>query len=1219
MTSRRLIPPSLLGPAAALFALAATTLGAQTRHEIIRGRITTDSGRPVADAVVHAQRAPDRAQKSAQTDAAGLYVIDWPDGTGDYLVSARAAGLPTVTRRITRTGSDTVLVFDALLTNAPRVQRLPPTVTQAQGQRPSPTRNEDPEVGATTGIANTYRRSPPDVVGDLAALAALVPGVMSTPGGNSVLGLSPSQNSVTMNGMAFGGGQIPRDVRTRVNVSASNYDPANGWFSGARTNVYVASSELFSLATAHLTADAPPLQAGDPVAAHLGQRYTNVNGSLGMSGEILDDRFDYNFGLQGGRRVADVSSLVDANGDLLRHAGVSFDSVSTLLKLLQSAHVPTIAGAPTSSLNDNVVFLGRVDHARYDWATLKPSRTTWGLIGYGSYTHNQAQGISPTGTPAHAGATTQSIGALTGEYSFYLKNDWLGDVRSGVTLQHNSSNPYLQLPDGRVLVTSALDDGTTGVTPLAFGGNSSMHSDTRQVTWESLGELQLFPASFSRHRVKVSADSRLDTYRQDLVGNQLGAFAFNSLADLASNTPSSFTRTLNAPIRSGGEWNGYAALGDLWRAAPNLQVIYGARLEGNAFTSAPAFNPAVESTFGARTDAAPSALHVSPRLGFTLNRPRGAGKPSGSIRGGLGEFRNLLDPTLLAAPSVTTGLPGGLTRITCIGSAVPTPDWSSYEGSMSNIPTGCVGAPVASYSDGAPNVQMVSPTFRPQRSWRGNLAWTSTLWGRSVYAIEGISSLNLDQPSVMDLNFSGVQRFATTDEGRPVFANAASIVPTTGVVSSVDARRSSVFGRVSSSVSDLRSYTNQVRLSLRPDLGPFGSVFHDPTVWYVVSDTRAQQRGFSGSTFGDPSALAWSRGDLDVRQQFTLQTVVWPMGNRPGPGIFFYGHLQSGLPFTPMVGSDVNGDGLANDRAFIFDPSGMADTALANGIRRLQTSSSKNVRDCIGRQLGQASSRNSCQGPWTASLNVNVVLDGRLVSNKFERFQLGLNFTNPLGGLDQLLHGANNLKGWGTQAQPDPVLYDVRGFDPVASRFKYEVNPRFGTTSPSSNTIRAPFRLTLDLTVDVARPLVDQQLDRWLRPGRSSRSTPRLTTDQLMQRVQRNVPDPFGELLQQTDSLLLTGAQVTRLQTARATYRARIDSLWAGLAKYLSDLPTTYDFAEASQHMNAVVDQAWELSRVEVRSTYREILAPEQLAILPGWSHQLFYADRPLHVRLFVQ
>src|SRR5690242_16381528 len=101
-----------------LVCLAAAPLGAQRRqHEIIRGRITTDSGRAVVNAVVLAQRAPDRAVKSAQTDGAGFYTIDWPDGTGDYLLTVRAAGLPMLSRRVTRTGSDSVIVFDALLTN----------------------------------------------------------------------------------------------------------------------------------------------------------------------------------------------------------------------------------------------------------------------------------------------------------------------------------------------------------------------------------------------------------------------------------------------------------------------------------------------------------------------------------------------------------------------------------------------------------------------------------------------------------------------------------------------------------------------------------------------------------------------------------------------------------------------------------------------------------------------------------------------------------------------------------------------------------------------------------------------------------------------------------------------------------------------------------------------------------------------------------------------
>src|SRR5690349_24268598 len=93
------------GLAAAWFALAALPLGAQTRHDVIRGRIVTDSGRPVANAVIRAQRAPDRAGKSAQTDAGGLFSIDWPDGSGGYRVTVTAAGRPTLSRRATRTGT----------------------------------------------------------------------------------------------------------------------------------------------------------------------------------------------------------------------------------------------------------------------------------------------------------------------------------------------------------------------------------------------------------------------------------------------------------------------------------------------------------------------------------------------------------------------------------------------------------------------------------------------------------------------------------------------------------------------------------------------------------------------------------------------------------------------------------------------------------------------------------------------------------------------------------------------------------------------------------------------------------------------------------------------------------------------------------------------------------------------------------------------------------
>jgi hypothetical protein len=121
---------------------------------------------------------------------------------------------------------------------------------------------------------------------------------------------------------------------------------------------------------------------------------------------------------------------------------------------------------------------------------------------------------------------------------------------------------------------------------------------------------------------------------------------------------------------------------------------------------------------------------------------------------------------------------------------------------------------------------------------------------------------------------------------------------------------------------------------------------------------RARQRGFDGATFGNPALEDWARGDLDARHLFVAQWVFRPLGD--GRLIaFIYGRAQSGLPYTPMVGSDINGDGLANDRAFVLAPSSSIDTAAAAGVRSLAASSSSRVRDCLLSQAGQVAARNS--------------------------------------------------------------------------------------------------------------------------------------------------------------------------------------------------------------------------------------------------------------------
>ncbi len=68
-----------------------------------------------------------------------------------------------------------------------------------------------------------------------------------------------------------------------------------------------------------------------------------------------------------------------------------------------------------------------------------------------------------------------------------------------------------------------------------------------------------------------------------------------------------------------------------------------------------------------------------------------------------------------------------------------------------------------------------------------------------------------------------------------------------------------------------------------------------------------------------------------------------------------------------------------------------------------------------------------------------------------------------LGGLDQLINGVNNLKGWGGNSRPDATLLTVTGFDPSTNQFKYVVNERFGNTSAAATSRHAPFQLLVSL------------------------------------------------------------------------------------------------------------------------------------------------------------
>jgi hypothetical protein len=1198
--------------------------GAQTA-DTLRGRVTTDSGAAITGAEVVATRAPDRAFKSTLTDKDGRYQIVFEGGTGDYLLHVAALGRTAVRVRVKRDAQETLLTQDVQLKSS--IQQLETVTISAKKEKPVREDFRAPEPGESGKLEDgVYGSVPPDAKGNLAAIAATAPGVSLTPGGISVLGLDPSQNRTTLNGMAFAGADVPRAARINSRVSSSSYDPARGWFGGAEIRTELTPGFLFTQTNLAFVVDAPALQYADRISTASGQKFTNLIGSLGHSGLFAKDKFNYSFAFEGGHRSSPYTSLERAGTDLLQHSGLSRDSAARLLGLLSIAGLPD--GRSTSAIGHNsdyLEFIGRIDRPTYNYNTFEPEKQSWGLLGYAKVGHNSALGIGPTAPAMHGGESTQEITSAQAVYSTYLHDrDYLTEARTAINVKQDRTSPYLGIPSGNVLVTSDFPGLMGAVTPVSFGGNSSLNSNTREWIWETNSTTSFYASSRTHHRVQLTADSRLDGFAQSSPGNGSGTFSYNSLADLAANKPSVFTRTLNAPSTSVREWNAFASLGDYWRKSKTVQVLYGARLEGNRFLDRPPNNPDVERLFGTRTDQAPAGIHVSPRVGFTWIRvPAGQGftynglgmfniGPPSYLRGGFGEFRSMLQPSLLSQAMAPNGLPGGATYLTCIGAAVPAPDWVSYQVDPETIPTQCAagsGIP-ATFADVTPSVVLFDRAYQPPRSWRGNLSYASTFHSL-LYSIEGIYSVNLNQPGRTDLNFNGVPRFLASGEGRPVYAGVVGIDPASGFASTVDARKTSLFGPVLLHRSDLRSISRQATLIVSPP--PENARRWFGSVAYTLSSVRALASGFDAPTFDSPLRREWSRGDFDARHQFVIQAGVLAKGI----SLTLFGRINSGLPFTPVVGSDVNGDGLANDRAFIFKPGTGADSALDQGLAALVAGSPKRVQNCLTSQYGSPARRNSCEAPWTATVNMQLTKNFEIPNLKGRYANIALAIANPLGGIDQLLHGSAHLRGWGLPALPDPRLYSVRGFDSLAHRFQYEVNPRFGNTRPANSVVRAPFRLELDVSLNIGPPLSLQQLERWIGAGRS-RPGPKLTVDDLKKKYRRNVPDPYTAILEESDSLLLSAEQEKALQAAQAEYVRGIDSLWTPLTEYLAGLGNQFDSKEALRRQEETIDAVWEYSRLNSQKTFGTILSPVQINLLPWLPKMLYNAKKALRIRMFM-
>ncbi len=1127
--------------------------------DILMGKLIGIDGKPVAAARVTAMSIETEITRSTITDKNGRYQIVFPDGGGRYLLRFSFLGMQEALRTVMREAGEELLVTN--LTMQPQPIQLAGIEVTANRRPPTDGRSGDQSTDLSLDMLS--RLPLPDM--DPATLALLAAGVVGTGldslsgrMGFSVAGMSDLLNQITLDGMilAEGGIQVPELGLRMTQITTSTFDVSRGGFAGGQVSMSSARGNNRTSARLQYRLEDDALQMS---ATPVSNPTTNQTIGIGVGGPIIRNRLFYNASFDLRRNVTHRFALSATDPLGGTRSGVATDSIARFLDILGNRYGFPVEDqtGPYNQFQDVFNPQLRLDWNIADGHTLSTSFNA-------SVNDQDSTRISNVDLFQHGGESAsdsrRGLMTLTSRLPGVLTN-LTNHLRLSLSESSSEALPYIRMPEGRVSVNSEFEDGTRQRGTLVFGGNRSLPTESYRRDVQLSNDLSfILNLGDQIHRLKTGAIVQRNRSVNRSTQNLFGTFQFNSLADFENNRPASFDRSLSERnIRSGTYSTGFY-LGDTWRPTTPLEITLGVRWDFARLDQKPRYNPAVEQAFGRRTDFDPSASTLSPRLGFNLrlNQP---GTPTRAITGGIGLSAGSAPMSIYADAVRQTGLPDAEQSLRCIGDVVPIPDWDLFAtGDIDVIPTTCldggVGSPV--FSSRAPNVTLINPDQRMPASLRAEIGYRTQLPFRIQSNLRYTYSRGIGLWGYRDINLNESSAFTLGLENRPFFGDASAIVTTTGSVSSVPSRLHPEFGNVYDVTSDLASSTHTFTTQLNALLP--GNIRGSAN--YTLQFARDQGSGSfsSATTAGNPNVREWSASNSDRRHTLNLN-LSYPFTN--WFEVTASGRISSGSPFTPMVLGDINGDGVSNDRAFIFDPRATADTAVANAMDRLLENVPGRIRDCLERQFGQIAQRNSCRNGWSQSLNMALSLRPGLPTLG-RRLTVRADLNNVLSGLDQLVHGKDGIKGWGESPSGDRRLLDPQGFDPVSNRFIYEVNEGFGQSRRGSGAFRSVFSVRLQANIAVG----GQQDNRGFQapiafggfggfPGEGGRgdgggfgqlgalgaffrgtASPD-SLDSLLGRVLRN---PLPVLLARKDSLGLNEQQATNLQAISDTLDSQLQN-----------------------------------------------------------------------------
>ncbi len=1127
--------------------------------EIVRGLVRDTTRHPVAGAQVTITGRQTGLVRTVRTRDDGSFTAVF-ESDQQFHVVVRQVGYLPATSDAERSGLSPVIVMpDMILSYSPYL--LNDIVTTAYHSRPVPIRGHARSVG---GAASDRAHDAVFLLdpSDLAALAATTPGVVATgDSGFSVLGADPTQNAVQVDGLTFGGGHLPRDAIGKETLVVSTYDPANGQFAGGLLAVTTKEgSQHFGGIIRPQLAD-PHLAWADPRAGGgVVPRLFTLSGYL--TGPLHTHNGEWRVSADVTRSDAIDASLSNSRPSALRALGISFDTLAVVDSALGALGAPRVAlDGPRNSTFTVGSAAGRFD--------FRPgSLTSLTLTTLLDWSRDGGNGITALSFPSTASADGTS-NAMIGLHASAYVNGWLAQVHASADHSTAFTRPYIDAPQGIVRVGTTPSDAPPSLADLRFGGSSAGATSDATDQAEIRTELSWVPRN-NRHLLSAVQDI---TWRRESTTNsqdRTATYEYLSLVDLIANMPAEFIGASGGDSLRLAGTSSFYSFSDTWRAMPGvLDVQGGVRVDVARAGDLPAYNPGVDQQFGLRTDRIPSVSAVSPRVGFswTPSRTRGsdevqiesvrdatgqsalvatrsggslnqlqAPQPGGgafNITGGVGAFRGTVPTGRIWTVTRATGLPGSTVITECVGAAVPPPDWSRLTTAPSD---GCAVSDAAQ-----PSVTVFGRRYQPPVSWRANVQVNGLVIGGWALAPAALLSINQHMESRLDVNLDTTRRFTLATEGnRPVYGSPSDVTAE-GLIDPEASRTDRRFGVVDELVSDGRSAVGQFAVTVAPIRPLRGHVGFAAS--YILTASQVHQRGFTGSTAGDPFAEEASTGSEPTHQfrlNFSNITIPWVRLDARVD-------VTSGYAYTPLVNQDINNDGRTNDRAFVPPMSAAVDPGLAAGLSRLLANAPAGARHCLLANMGRIAAANSCRAPWRFQLDLALSVGGA-PGPASSRIRFTAVVQNALTGLlaitGQTQSGlARSLTG----PLVDSRLLFVTGFDPSRQAYQYAVNPNFGSPVAGARYL-APFRVQLGAEIELG----SSHNTTLLHAFGLDRSRTRVDSGVVAHALQRVIRDPFVGAPPQHDSSSLSANATLAFHALHLQFIARRDSLLAPVVRAIA-------------------------------------------------------------------